>query len=137
MSKVLEMLSPQGKAGERGLKGQKVRKPWWAWVGISSSQMPSLPSFPDCLVPALFSLPSPLAQRRALSTCRSQEGSLPPHGSPLPSLIPTPYRVTQEIREILECLAPRGSRDCRESLGFGAPWGQKDRRSVRRGQFVA
>lgn len=127
------MLSPQGKAGERGLKGQKVRKPQWA----SPSRMPSPPSFAACPVPTLFSLPSPQTRQWALSTCRSREGSLPPCGSPPLSSIPTPYRVMQEIRAILEHLVPRGSRDCRESLGFGAPWGQKERRSVKRGQLVA
>lgn len=39
-------------------------------------------------------------------------------------------RVTQEILEILERQAPRGSRDCRESQGFGAPWGQKEKRAM-------
>lgn len=32
------------------------------------------------------------------------------------------------ILEILECQAPRGSRDCRESRGFGAPWAPKEKR---------
>lgn len=36
----------------------------------------------------------------------------------------------QGILEILERQAPRGSRDCRESQGFGAPWGQKEKRAM-------
>ncbi|EPQ15208.1 Collagen alpha-1(XVI) chain [Myotis brandtii] len=58
-------------------------------------------------------------------------GQPAPAGSPLPSLIPTPYRVTQGILETPERQAPWGSRDCRESQGFGAPWGQKEKRSGR------
>lgn len=38
---VLGMLSPQGKAGERGLKGQKVRDPGRMLGWTRSSQMPS------------------------------------------------------------------------------------------------
>lgn len=34
----------------------------------------------------------------------------------------------QEILEIPGRQASRGSPDCRESLGFGAPWGQKEKR---------
>lgn len=32
------------------------------------------------------------------------------------------------ILEILECRVPQGSLDCQESLGFEAPWGQKEKR---------
>lgn len=34
----------------------------------------------------------------------------------------------QGILEILEYQAPRGSPDCQESPGFGAPQGQKEKR---------
>lgn len=34
----------------------------------------------------------------------------------------------QEILEIPGRRASRGNRDCLESLGFGAPWGQKEKR---------
>lgn len=34
----------------------------------------------------------------------------------------------QGTLEILERQAPRGSRGYQESLGFGAPWGQKEKR---------
>lgn len=37
-------------------------------------------------------------------------------------------RVMPGILETLECQAPRGSRDCRESQGFGDPWAQKEKR---------
>ena len=53
----------------------------------------------------------------------------------LPSLNPAPYRVMPGILETLECQAPRGSRDCRESQGFGDPWAQKEKRSVGPGAF--
>lgn len=36
----------------------------------------------------------------------------------------------QGILEILEYQAPRGSQDYQESLGFGAPWGQKVKREM-------
>lgn len=32
------------------------------------------------------------------------------------------------ILETRECQAPQGSRDCQENLGFGALWGQKEKR---------
>lgn len=57
---VLEMLSPQGKAGERGLKGQKVRTSC-AWPG-TTHLMSFPPPFPDCAVPILSSLDSPQPQ---------------------------------------------------------------------------
>lgn len=37
-------------------------------------------------------------------------------------------RVIWEILEIPEYQAPAGSRGCQESLGFGALWGQKEKR---------
>lgn len=83
---VLQMLSPQGKAGERGLKGQKVRELRWAWMGTTSSQMPSPPAFPAHSVPTLYSLPNLSPSEGLLSVCKSQEGRLLTAESFLPSL---------------------------------------------------
>ena len=58
---------------------------------------------------------------------------MPLAGSPLPSFNLTPYRVMLGILETLEHQAPRGGQDYRESQGFGALWGQKEKRSVRQG----
>lgn len=58
---------------------------------------------------------------------------MPLAGSLLPSFNLTPYRVMLGILETLEHQAPRGGQDCRESQGFGALWGQKEKRSVRQG----
>ena len=58
---------------------------------------------------------------------------MPRAGSSLPSLNLTPYRVMLGILETLEHQAPQGGQDCRESQGFGALWGQKEKRSVRKG----
>lgn len=75
----------------------------------------------------------PPSPRKDSECLQVQEGTLPPSGSPPPSLNLTPYRVMLGILEILEYRAPRGSRDCRESLVSGALWGQKEKRSVRQG----
>lgn len=75
----------------------------------------------------------PQAQRRALE-CLQVPGGQPAHSWVTSGLLdPPPYRAMQGILEILEYQAPRGSQDYQESLGFGAPWGQKVKRSVRQG----
>lgn len=58
---------------------------------------------------------------------------MPRAGSSLLSLNLTPHRVMLGILETLEHQAPLGGQDCRESQGFGALWGQKEKRSVRQG----
>lgn len=73
---VLEMLSPQGRAGERGLKGQKVRTSC-AWGG-TASLMSLPPPFPDCPAPTPHSLHSLQPRWRAPSAFSPQEGSLAP-----------------------------------------------------------
>lgn len=112
--RVLEILSLQGKAGERGLKGQKVRGPLWAW-GWAQHPLRS----PPCL---LSSFPSPEPSAPA----KDRE-------SALPSLNSAPYRVMLGIPETLERREPQGGQDCQESLEFKALWGQKEKRLVRWG----
>lgn len=134
---VLEMLSPQGKAGERGLKGQKVRELQWAWMGTTSSQMPSPPAFPACSVPTLYSLPNPRLSKGLLSVCKSQEGSLLTAGSLVPSSI---LLLTGRCRESWRSWNTRhhgAARAVRRAWGSG-PRGAKRRKGKSdRGQFVA
>lgn len=133
--RVLEMLSPQGKAGDHGLKGQKVRTSW-AWVG-TTCLMSFPPPFPYCPAPTLYSLaapsPSPSPSKGLRVSLVPKRAVCPQLG--VPSLNPASYRVMLGILEILECQAPPGSQDCRESLGFGVPWAQKEKRSVGQGTF--
>jgi hypothetical protein len=57
-------------------------------------------------------------------------GNLSPTCPPLVSLNLTPYRVMLGILGTQEHQAPWGSLDYQDSLGFGALWGQKEKRLV-------